>query len=181
MISQLTIRNFKSFDEIILDLRNFTLLVGMNSVGKSSVIQSLLVAIQNITHDGRSPLNGGLVSLGEFTDARNFITNAKSFTVNIKSQSHEILFNFFEDNGLVKCKIKPERKNKLANYLHQKSKRVHYLSSKRIGSQDLYQKNYEKYNDYGILGEYAIDFFDKNKQNPIEDYFIIKASGIIHI
>ncbi|MCY9057262.1 AAA family ATPase [Bacillus inaquosorum] len=171
MITNLTINGLKSFDETSLDLNNFTLLVGMNSAGKSTVIQALLLSVQNITDDGRSPLNGRLVSLGEFSDARNFIKNAKSFSINLRSQSEGITLKFVEDDGVVKCEVNPNE-NELTQYLHQKNKKIHYLSSKRIGSQDLYRKNFEKYNDFGILGEYAIDYYELNKQNPVEEYLI---------
>lgn len=171
MITSLTINHMKSFDNVTLDLQNFTLLVGMNSAGKSTVIQALLLAIQNINDEGHSPLNGRLVSLGEFSDVRNFIKNAKSFSVKISSIKEDLSFNFFEDNETVICQIDP-RENELTEYLNQRNMRIHYLSSKRIGSQDLYGKNYNKYNDYGILGEYAIDYFDKNKNKQVKDYLI---------
>ncbi|TFE03850.1 AAA family ATPase [Jeotgalibacillus salarius] len=171
MITNLTINGLKSFDETSLELNNFTLLVGMNSAGKSTVIQALLLAIQNITDDGRSPLNGRLVSLGEFSDARNFIKNAKSFSIKLSSQFEDLSLNFFEDDGIVQCEINPNQ-NELTRYLNQKNKKIHYISSKRIGSQDLYGKNFEKNNDFGILGEYAIDFYESNKQKMVEEYLI---------
>ncbi|GAQ19127.1 AAA ATPase protein [Oceanobacillus picturae] len=171
MISKLRINNMKSFESTTLDLHNFTLLVGMNSAGKSTIIQALLLAIQNINDEGRSPLNGRLISLGEFSDVRNFIKNAKSFSVELNSVNEKLSFDFFEDNDSVICEIEP-KENELTEYLNQKNKRIHYLSSKRIGSQDLYEKNYDKYNDYGVFGEYAIDYFDKNKQNQVKDYLI---------
>jgi len=161
----------KSFDYTTLDLNNFTLLVGMNSAGKSTVIQALLLAVQNITDDGLSPLNGKLVSLGEFSDARNFIKNAKSFFIKLESDSEKLMLTFTEDSGAVKCKTESSS-NEFKEYFNQKNKRIHYLSSKRLGSQDLYRKNYDSYNDYGVLGEYAIDYFDKCKQDQIEEYLI---------
>lgn len=171
MISKITINNMKCFDSTTLELHNFTLLVGMNSAGKSTIIQALLLAIQNINDEGRSPLNGRLVSLGEFSDVRNFIKNAKSFSIELTSVNEKLSLRFFEDNDSVICEIEP-KENELTEYLNQKNKRIHYLSSKRIGSQDLYGKNYNKYNDYGILGEYAVDYFDKNKTDQVNDYLI---------
>jgi len=41
MINKLQITGFKCFDHVELELRNFTLLAGRNSVGKTSVIQSV--------------------------------------------------------------------------------------------------------------------------------------------
>ena len=63
MICKISINGLKSIESAELDLQPFTLLVGMNSSGKSTVIQSLLLAIQNISEKQKSPLNGQLVSL----------------------------------------------------------------------------------------------------------------------
>lgn len=43
MITRIELDGFKSFEKKNLDLRPFTLLTGLNSSGKSSVIQALLM------------------------------------------------------------------------------------------------------------------------------------------
>ena len=43
MINFLKIQNFKSLRNVQFDFRNLNLLMGLNSMGKSSVIQSLLI------------------------------------------------------------------------------------------------------------------------------------------
>jgi predicted ATPase len=173
MISSINIKNLKSFENVSLETNNFTLLVGMNSSGKSTIIQSILLAMQNVTEKGRSPLNGKLVSLGQFSDARNFITNAKYFSVKLISEEiDEIRLDFSQDiDNSVVCSI--DSKNEIiSEYLNQKNKKIHYISSKRIGSQDTYLENFDAYNDYGILGEYSIDYFEKNKNKPVQKYLI---------
>jgi predicted ATPase len=69
MIAEITLRNFKCFDELDLKLGPLTLLSGTNSAGKSSVLQSILLLRQSALHDqlksgGRAVLNGELVHLG---------------------------------------------------------------------------------------------------------------------
>lgn len=51
MIKKLKIEGLKSIDKITLELSNLNLLVGVNSSGKSTIIQSLLIASQNISND----------------------------------------------------------------------------------------------------------------------------------
>ena len=51
MIRKIEINGFKSFDSASLELINFTLLAGRNSVGKTSVIQSVFAMFQ----DGDNP------------------------------------------------------------------------------------------------------------------------------
>jgi predicted ATP-dependent endonuclease of OLD family len=66
------LHNFKSVADAELDLAPLTLVVGANSAGKSSLLQSILMMAQASaeTTPGGFPLNGLLVGLGEFTEAR---------------------------------------------------------------------------------------------------------------
>lgn len=68
MITKITIHNFKSLENFELDCKGLNVLTGMNGVGKSSIIQALLLLRQS--HD-RGPLsrfgltlNGDLVNIG---------------------------------------------------------------------------------------------------------------------
>jgi predicted ATPase len=66
-----TIKNFKSVLEASVDLGPLTVLVGPNSSGKSSLIQSILLATQAAQSSAKGnsfPLNGPLVSVGGFDD-----------------------------------------------------------------------------------------------------------------
>jgi predicted ATPase len=72
MISQLRLKNFKCFRDLTLPLAPFTLLAGLNGMGKSSVIQSILLLRQS-WHDGdlaagRLALSGALTDLGTGND-----------------------------------------------------------------------------------------------------------------
>ncbi len=69
MITQIQIKNFKCFQQIDLRLAPITLLSGLNGVGKSTTLQSLLLLRQS--HDGEAKirLNGDLVELGQTADA----------------------------------------------------------------------------------------------------------------
>lgn len=64
------IKDFKGIESAKLDIRNgkITILTGINSSGKSSAIQSLLLAAQSLYNDGPIVLNGPLVRLGEAQD-----------------------------------------------------------------------------------------------------------------
>ncbi len=72
MISALQIRNFKCWaDTNKLQMRPLTFLVGPNSSGKSSIIQSLLLLRQTVeSRDQKNPLsiNGPYVQLGSYPD-----------------------------------------------------------------------------------------------------------------
>jgi predicted ATPase len=63
--------NFKSVAEADVELAPLTVLVGANSTGKSSLIQSILLVAQSAAPgEPDLSLNGPLVELGEFADLR---------------------------------------------------------------------------------------------------------------
>lgn len=72
MLRLLHIDNYKIHKHLRLELGNLTVLTGLNSSGKSSVIQSLLLLRQsyqqNVLNEGLS-LNGDLLSIGLCRDA----------------------------------------------------------------------------------------------------------------
>jgi predicted ATPase len=67
-----TVEGFKSIVSATVELRPLTIVVGANSSGKSSLLQSLLIAAQAASIGVRGnvvPMHGPLVSVGSFTDA----------------------------------------------------------------------------------------------------------------
>ena len=68
MITELRLQNFKCFRDLHLPLAQFTLLAGLNGMGKSSVIQSILLLRQSWRSGdlqaARLLLNGELTELG---------------------------------------------------------------------------------------------------------------------
>jgi hypothetical protein len=70
LITEWRLRNFKSvFRETAIRLAPLTLLTGTNSSGKSTLIQSMLLAAQAIQSDDETiPLNGRLIQLGRLDE-----------------------------------------------------------------------------------------------------------------
>lgn len=65
--------NFKSISEAHLNLAPLTVLVGPNSAGKTSLIQTILLVVQAAQAGNQGstfPLNGSIVSVGEFDQVR---------------------------------------------------------------------------------------------------------------
>ncbi|MEM9457185.1 MAG: DUF3696 domain-containing protein [Myxococcota bacterium] len=66
MISHIRLKNFKCFEELDLELSNLSLLAGMNSAGKSTVFQSILLLAQS--ESDALVLNGSYTELGALRD-----------------------------------------------------------------------------------------------------------------
>lgn len=77
----ITLRNFKSVGEADISLRPFTVIVGANSSGKSTLIQAILAlrqAFESESTEPKFPLNGKFVRLGSFDEVQNiFATDGK--------------------------------------------------------------------------------------------------------
>lgn len=78
-LRSLKLRNFKSIQNCDIELAPLTILVGRNSSGKSTLIQSILLLAQNASssdprglgYKGYLDINGSLVTLGQFSELIN--------------------------------------------------------------------------------------------------------------
>ena len=65
-ITHLKLKNFKCFQDLDIDLKPLTILTGANSSGKSSIIYSILVALQSKDFPYFFSANGKYVNLGNY-------------------------------------------------------------------------------------------------------------------
>lgn len=68
MIDSIRLKNFKCFRDETIRLGGLTILSGLNSSGKSSVIQAVLALRQQFERDSESLWRGSLADLGSFQD-----------------------------------------------------------------------------------------------------------------
>ena len=71
MISKVRLENFKCFEKFSMDLKNVTVLTGINGMGKSTVMQALLLLHQSWLSDpdiGRLYIKGKYADLGTGID-----------------------------------------------------------------------------------------------------------------
>ena len=75
-LRRIELRDFKSVAQADIELRPLTVVVGANSSGKSTLLQSILAvtqAVRSLTAAAEFPLNGEFVRLGTFDETRNFL------------------------------------------------------------------------------------------------------------
>ncbi len=103
MITRLTIENFKAFEYAELNLTELNLLTGVNGVGKSSVIQALLLLRQSQYTSMEQPfggllLKGPLVDIGLGRNAQNINATNEQISFEVEFDTHNDLvsthFNF---------------------------------------------------------------------------------------
>lgn len=130
MLKKIRINGFKCFDNEEILLKNFTLLTGVNSSGKSSLIQSILFLLQQ-KEKGQNPLNGKYVRLGLIQDIRNTIMNSKTIEIAVENETGDVCKVCLDTGG--KCEIKNDEILCDVDFV--------YLSAERVGAEDVYQQN----------------------------------------
>ena len=97
MLNSITINNYKIHRHLHLNLGNLTVLTGVNSSGKSSVIQALLLLrqsyLQNALKEGLV-LNGELMSVGLGVDALCSVAEEDTIAVTLGNESGNCLWKW---------------------------------------------------------------------------------------
>lgn len=104
MLKEIHLEYFKCFRKLNLPLSNLTLLSGINSAGKSSVIQALVLLHQEINNNDRSKkinLNGDCIKLGTASDIIDEIYGKDKINISLKYEDVKIEWDMF-------CKNKSE-------------------------------------------------------------------------
>jgi len=183
MISHIHIKNFKSLKDVDFVMNNLTLIAGKNNVGKSSLIQVLLLLRQS--YEKRTLLEYGLLLQGDYIK----IGKGKAA---LSNDTNEDYFQFridWEDNFNLDLKYKyvansdlqPFSKGEINKYneksLSKKSlfnKNFTYLSADRIIPQTTYPVSDYHVNhlkSLGIKGEYTAHYLAENENLPVNKVF----------
>lgn len=172
MLKQLRLTNFKCFEKVVVPFGTLTLLSGLNGMGKSSIIQSLLLLRQSweqgLLKDGQLALNGEFAQVGTAQDA-------------LYSYAEEEKIGFevdFEDGTTLRWRFSYDRDSDVLSSTERSSitpdsslfgTRFQYLAAERVGPRPSFATS-----DYlvrhkrqvGIRGEFAVHFlsiFGKEK------------------
>jgi len=99
MLSKITIKNFKSLEDISIDFGLITVFIGANGTGKSSVLQALMLLKQSLGTQNLV-LDGKYLSLGNFDDIVYLNDPDKKVIIKIDGTSHitEVLYRNYIDH-----------------------------------------------------------------------------------
>lgn len=169
MIQRLRLHNFKCFEDLSLDFGALTLLTGLNSTGKSSVLQALLLLRQSNSGYGDITgldLNGALISLGTTRDVR--FEGATSDDIDIcltmSDTAQEFCWSFSIDRETDvlkrRCYFPPED-DLLLYGISLFSNDFHYLQAERLGPRtafDVSDFQVRQHRQLGAQGQYTAHF-----------------------
>ncbi|HJH30246.1 MAG TPA: DUF3696 domain-containing protein [Methanosarcinaceae archaeon] len=181
MISNIYVRNFKSLNDIDFVLNNLTLIAGKNNVGKSSLIQVLLLLRQSYEKgtllESGLLLQGDYIKIGKGKDALSNDTNEECFQFMIDWEDNFCLNLKYE--YVAKSDLQPLLKDKCDEYtgkfLLEKAlfnNKLTYLSADRIIPQVAYPVSDYHVNilkSLGIKGEYTPHFLAENENLEVNN------------
>ena len=178
MITQIKLSNFKCFQSLDLNCAPLTLLCGLNGMGKSSVIQALLVLRQSFESgdllDGRLVLGGKLADLGTGTDV--LFEGADSDVVGFQIESDEINTPWKLSFGYSKTTDQLTAENSDSNSpiplvptdwqkVRPFGQNLLYVDAERVGPQKSYplSETLAQRADFGSGSEYALNYLNQNQ------------------
>ena len=175
MISLLRLKIFKLFSNQSLSFRPLTLLSGLNSTGKSSTLQALLLMRQSyqqgLFESQGLALNGELISIGTAQDA--LFEGAKDDFISFEivwQDGVQGIWNFSYDREKDVLNLNSPSvtsdiyKSSLFN------KKFHYLQAERLGPRLFLEMSYfqvQQLENLGTKGEYTAHFLSVNESKTI--------------
>lgn len=176
MIAKVKLRNFKCFEEQDIHFGPLTLLSGLNGVGKSTIIQSLLLLRQSYL-SGLLPnvglaLNGDFIQLGTAKDvffegaSDNIFGFELAFSDNTKENWY---FEYDRIADVVQRILSSENEEIYKTNLF--SNRFHYLQAERIGPRTSFKMSdflVRQQQQLGTRGEYTTHFLSLFGEKELE-------------
>lgn len=179
MIEKLNLKNFKCFRDVEMKFSALNVLTGLNGMGKSTIMQSILLLGQSqksLKAEGTLSLKGKFVNLGVGQDIlyEKADEDEIGISIEIDGTKENLIFEYLPESDslpLKESKINGERE-----FLEQRLENLFYLSAYRIEPQFLYQIKNEKELEnkyFGKDGEYAIQYLKLHGGEEIKNNNIV--------
>lgn len=186
MITEMRLRNFKAFVDLTIPFGAFTLLAGLNSSGKSSVLQALALLRQGYEasrrSDGSQALGSGLPLNGEYVDLG---TGMDTLNEDYVGEQQQISFDLQASDGSSSTVVVDYEKE--GDYLpvvgdgfttpfwqlgaqSVSSEGFQYLRADRLTPSATYVRSHEvavRRRFLGTRGEFAVDYLRAFQDEPI--------------
>lgn len=174
MVNSIEIKNFKSIKKKYFPLRNLNILLGLNGMGKSSFIQTLLVLRQSYDLRRGYKLeinNGSYVKLGSTKDVLYQYSKNENLSLNLEFRDKQTLNLEFDyeieaDYFILKSYDSKERQDSFSAITRTESlfnDNFQYLNANRKEPTAIMQKSYSSVinrKDLGNQGEYTAHYLE---------------------
>ena len=168
MINNLTIKNFKCFEHLNIELSNLNVFAGINSMGKSTVIQAILLLRQSFemgTVDKGLHLNGELTQIGTGFDLMYRNSDKDEVSIELSAEGATAFWKYKYNKDSDYQSIEHTNINQeMIERTNIFSPTFSYISAERIGPQRYYKQSYHEIyerNQVGFKGELFADYLAK--------------------
>lgn len=180
MLDKLIINNYKCLTDCTLELKALNLFAGPNSSGKSSALQALLIASDNLAEKkGNYGFKNRRLEASNFNDVRNFVTNAKSYKISISNNKRKPVTLCFTpgDDSFLTTQVEqsedaPSDLLKLFD-----SGNILHLPATRPGGAYIHPMNPDSENSLGRNGEFVIDYYAKHRLETLDSSLILTSGS----
>ena len=174
MITELRIKNFKSIKDEQIKLSSLNLITGINSSGKSTLLQSVLLLKQLNRINKKLLLNGSFVELGTVEDALHqfYTENIIEIGLTLKNEAQFSLSIMEPDKKLSADHVSVFFQGSSPE-LSQLLTKIKYLAAERMGAEFSYALNSNS-SHLGKKGENTVSYIYENRQK------ILSIKDLIH-
>lgn len=192
MLEQLTLRNFKCFENLDLPLAPLTLLSGSNASGKSSVLQALVLLHQTIREhewSTRLMLNGRAVQLGTVLDVVDKVHGRRQLEIGLVEGSSTLRWTFQgdrEEMSMATERVQLDRVDfgspstlrhllpldhyETASVFAECLRNLTYITAERVGPREIYAlEDRQAAQVVGPRGEHTLSVLYRVRADPIRD------------
>ncbi|HIF9216671.1 TPA: AAA family ATPase [Photobacterium damselae] len=163
MLEKIEIKGFKSLNDEHIDLKPYTIITGLNSSGKSTVIQAILLAVRYSNEINEYKLEKLTQYLDDFSSIRNKYLNPKEIDIKLFSRFGVCDVVISSDDkhheGDVELSVDIVKNNNDAE--------LFYLNANRQGPEE--QALVSSSNKVGPNGQYILGYFNKVKDDALVD------------
>lgn len=179
MLTELELENFKRFEHLKLPLRGLTLLSGMNSMGKSTIIQSLLLLRQSFERghlDSGIFLNGLYTNVGIGRDLLFQDASREEIKIGLSSETATHTWRYrYEASADYLETAEPSHTVSLDG-MSLFENQFDYLCAERLGPQMNYAKSYYDVRvrkQIGKHGEFAVHYLEEMRGSAVQNLNVL--------
>lgn len=179
MIQSIKADNFKCFEHIDLELSNLNLLSGINSMGKSTLIQMFLLLRQSYEQNALEKgiyLNGKYTNLGIGKDILYTDAKENKICISIKDEQNSLHMEYKYNGSADFLGLNKSIPIKSLTDLNLFSNGFHYIAADRLGPQSSYEKSYYEVwenEQVGNHGEYAVHYLQAHELEVVENKCVL--------
>ena len=179
MIEKLILKNFKCFEDISMNFSAVNVLTGLNGMGKSTIMQSILLISQsqrNIFLENVISLSGKYINLGTGQDILYEKADKDEINISIEIDGKKESFSLEYQPEMDSLPLKEIELGESKSFFEQKMDSLFYLSAYRIEPQMLYRIENEselEKRHFGKNGEYAIQYLKLHGSDETQNKEII--------